>query len=143
MSVKQIPTGIRTVTPYLIVDGVSGLIEFAISVFGAKETRRSFGSDGRIQHARILIGKSLIMMGEPQAGARPMPATLYVYVDDVDETYERALKAGATTVREPADQFYGDRNAGVRDTSGNEWWIARHVEDVDPDELARRTAKYR
>ncbi len=143
MAAPLIPPGYHSVTPYLIVNGVADLIEFAKLVFGAKETRRSLGSSGQIQHARIRIGDSHIMMGEPESGSRSMPAVLYVYVEDVDRTFERALEAGATALREPADQFYGDRNAGVRDHCGNEWWIARHVEDIDPDELSRRTVKFR
>ncbi len=143
MTIPPIPTGYHTVTPYLIVNGVAELIEFARFVFKAEETRRSLGSRGQIQHARIRIGDSHIMMGESESSSTPMPAVLYVYVDDVDRTFERALEAGATALREPADQFYGDRNAGVRDTCGNEWWIARHIADIDPDELSRRTIKFR
>ena len=143
MTISPIPTGYHSVTPYLVVNGVAELIEFAKLVFGAEEIRRSLGSRGQIQHARIRIGDSHIMMGESESGSRPMPAVLYVYVEDVDRTFGRALEAGATALREPADQFYGDRNAGVRDRSGNEWWIARHIEDIDPDELSRRTAKFR
>ena len=91
-----------------------------------------------IQHARVRVGDSPIMMGEPVGDITPMPATLYVYVDDPDAAYERALKAGAISVRAPADQFYGDRNAGVQDASGNQWWMAAHKEDVSPEELANR-----
>ena len=78
------------------------------------------------------------MMGEPSEKWGPMPATLHLYVNDIDATYRRAIDAGANSVMEPADQFYGDRSAGVKDSSGNIWWIATHKEDVAPDEIMRR-----
>ncbi len=135
---SPIPDGYHTVTPYLVVKGVADLIEFVKEVFDAEEMRIEPRPDGSIQHARVRVGDSPLMMGEPVGDMTPMPATLYVYVDDPDATYERALKAGATSVREPADQFYGDRNAGVQDASGNQWWVAVHKEDVSPEELAKR-----
>jgi PhnB protein len=125
------------VTPYLVVKGVTDLIEFVKEVFGGELIRIEPRPDGSIQHARVRVGDSTIMMGEPVGDMTPMPATLYVYVHDPDATYERALKAGATSVREPADQFYGDRNAGVQDAFGNQWWMAVHKEHVSPEELAR------
>ncbi len=135
---NPIPDGYHTVTPYLVVKGVADLIEFIKEVFGGEEIRITPRPDGSIQHARVRVGDSPIMMGEPVGDMTPMPATLYVYVTDPDATYERALKAGATSVRAPADQFYGDRNAGVQDASGNQWWMAAHKEDVSPAELAKR-----
>ena len=135
---NSIPDGYHTVTPYLVVKGVTDLIEFIKEVFDGELIRIEARPDGSIQHARVRVGDSPIMMGEPVGDITPMPATLYVYVDDPDATYERALKAGAISVRAPADQFYGDRNAGVQDTSGNQWWMAVHKEDVSPEELARR-----
>jgi uncharacterized glyoxalase superfamily protein PhnB len=89
-------------------------------------------------HAEVTIGDSVIMMGEPMGEFKPMPCMIYVYVEDTDAVYKQALKAGATSVMEPADQFYGDRNAGVKDMAGNLWWIATHVEDVAPEELEKR-----
>jgi uncharacterized glyoxalase superfamily protein PhnB len=80
----------------------------------------------------------MVMMGEPGPEHPPMPAMLYLYVEDVDAVYRRALGAGAVSLMEPADMFYGDRNAGVKDQCGNQWWIATHKEDVSPEELARR-----
>ncbi len=135
---NPIPDGYHTVTPYLVVKGVTDLIGFIKEVFDGELIRIEPRPDGSIQHARVRVGDSPIMMGEPVGDMTPMPATLYVYVDDPDATYERALKAGAISVREPADQFYGDRNAGVQDASGNQWWMAVHKEDVSPEELARR-----
>ncbi len=96
--------------------------------------------DGRVSHAEVRIGDSIVMMGEPTERTETQPAHLYVYVNDTDETYDRALKAGAVSLMEPKDQFYGDRNAGVKDAFGNVWWIATHVEDVPPEEMRRRAA---
>ena len=139
MAVKPIPEGHHSVTPYLIVPGVAKLIDFLKQAFEAKETMgRSARPDGTIMHAQVTIGDSLIMMGEPMGQFQPMPASMYLYVNDTDAVYKRARQAGATSIMEPADQFYGDRNAGVKDASGNIWWIATHIEDVAPEELARR-----
>jgi uncharacterized glyoxalase superfamily protein PhnB len=86
------------------------------------------------------IGDSMVMLGEASAESKPMPGHLYLYVEDVDGVYERALQAGATSIREPRDEFYGDRSGGVQDASGNMWWIATHIENVPSDELERRVA---
>ncbi len=84
------------------------------------------------------IGDSIVMMAEPFGEWKSMPASLYLYTEDVDASYKRALEAGAASVSEPADQFYGDRSAGVKDPSGNYWGIATHVEDVSPEEMQKR-----
>lgn len=138
MAVKPIPEGYHSVTPYIIVNGVDKLIEFLKLSFDAREVERLSGPDGRIAHAEVRIGDSVIMMGEPLGDSQPMPASIYVYVNDTDAVHARALRAGAASVRAPADQFYGDRSAGVKDQHGNMWWIATHKEDVPPDELKRR-----
>ena len=138
MTTKPIPEGYHTVTPYLVVPGVPRLIEFLQRVFDAREVERMAHEDGTIMHAEVQIGNSRVMMGEPTGQMTPMPAMLYVYVDDPDATWRRALDAGAVSVMEPKDQFYGDRSAGVRDPMGNQWWVAAHKEDVPPDEMARR-----
>lgn len=142
MTVKPIPEGYHTVTPYLVVPGVAKLIDFLKQAFGAEEKERHARPDGGIMHAEVKIGNSIVMMGEPQGEFKsmPMPSMLYVYVNDVDDAYKRALQAGATSVMAPADQFYGDRNGGVKDAAGNLWWIATHIEDVSPEELAKRAA---
>src|SRR2546422_2922688 len=137
MAAKPIPDGFRTVTPYLLVPGVAKLIDFLKQAFAAEETHRSARPDGTVMHAQVKIGDSTVMMGEPMGEFR-MPGSLYLYVTDTDATYKRALQAGATSVMAPADQFYGDRNAGVKDAGGNVWWIATHKEDVPPEELAKR-----
>jgi PhnB protein len=139
MAVKAIPQGYHSVTPYLVVPGVAKLIEFLQQAFGAVLSHPpSSRPDGTIMHAEVKLGDSFIMMGEPMGEFKAMPASLYLYVPDTDATYARAIKAGGTSIMEPADQFYGDRNAGVKDTSGNHWWIGTHIEDVAPDELSKR-----
>jgi len=141
-SVKPIPDGYHSVTPYLVVPGVAKLIEFLKEVFQAKEIERFAAPDGTIMHAEVRIGDSVVMMGEPprngQPWQKPMPATVHVYVNDVDAAYQRAIQLGAISLREPADQFYGDRSGGVQDASGNQWWISTHIEDVSPEELRKR-----
>ena len=89
-------------------------------------------------HAEVRIGDSVVMMGEAGPENKPTSSMIYLYVSDADAVYRRALQAGATPVREPADQFYGDRNAGVKDPAGNQWWMATRKEDVSPEELAKR-----
>lgn len=139
MAVKMIPDGYHAVTPYLVVEGAGGLIEFLKSVFGATVVERMERPDGSIQHAEVDFNGSRVMMGEPQQGNSPtMTAMLYVYVADCDSHYAKALTAGGKSLMAPADQFYGDRNAGVEDRWGNRWWIAEHKEDVSPEELRRR-----
>ena len=142
MAVKPVPEGYHTATPYLIVPGVAKVIDFLKQTFDAKEIHeRMSRPDGTIMHAEVRIGDSPIMLGEPMGQFQPMPASVYLYVPDTDACYRRALKAGAASLMEPADQFYGDRNAGVKDPSGNSWWIATHIEDVAPEEIARRSAE--
>jgi PhnB protein len=139
-AVKPIPDGYHTVTPYLVVRDVPRLIEFLRQAFGATERMRAARPDGSIMHAEVVIGDSRVMMGEPTASSPPMPGCVHLYVVDTDALYHLALQAGATSLREPTDQFYGDRMAGVQDPVGNQWWIATHTEDVPPAELARRAA---
>lgn len=138
MAVKPIPDGYHSVTPYLVVSGASKLIDFLKQSFEAEEIERIASPDGAIMHAEVRIGDSVIMMGDATGESNPMPGTLHLYVNDADAAYQRALRAGATSMREPADQFYGDRSAGVKDAFGNIWWIATHIEDVAPGELKKR-----
>jgi len=133
-------TGSPDVTPYLVVRTAPPLIDFLKTVFDAVELDRTLREDGSVMNAVMRIGDSWVMMGEAKGPREPFPAMLYVYVPDVDAAYARAIAAGATSVMAPSDLFYGDRNAGVRDTQGNEWWIATHKEDVSPDELQRRAS---
>ncbi len=138
MAVKPIPDGYHTVTPYLTVQRAAKLIEFLQQAFEAREIERMTQPDGTIRHAEVRIGDSVVMMSESGGEREPMPSAIYLYVNDTDAVYKRALQAGATSLMEPADQFYGDRSAGVKDLSGNYWWIATHKEDVPPEELKKR-----
>lgn len=138
MTVKPVPDGYRTVTPYLTVQGVATLIEFLKQAFEAIEIRRTLHPEGRIMNAEVRIGDSVVMVGEARSDFPQMPSSIYLYVEHTDATYERALKAGGISIMEPADQFYGDRNAGVKDPTGNHWWIATHQEDVSSEEMEKR-----
>lgn len=138
MAVKPIPEGYHTVTPYLTIQGAAKLIEFLKQAFEARETERITQPDGTIGHAEVRIGDSVVMMADAGGERQPMPSGIYLYVNDTDAVYKRALQAGATSLMEPADQFYGDRSAGVKDPVGNHWWVATHKEDVPPAELKKR-----
>jgi uncharacterized glyoxalase superfamily protein PhnB len=143
MAVKHIPDGYHAVTPYLVVEGADRLIEFMKDVFGATERMRMPGPNGVVGHAEMEIGDSVVMLADSASADNNivMPAMINLYVEDCDGAYKKALAAGATSDREPSDQFYGDRNAGVVDPFGNRWFIATHVEDVSPEEMQRRSAE--
>ena len=139
MAVDYKPKGAKTVTPYLAVPRVPALIEFLKATFDATEIDRAVRPDGGIMNATIEIEDSRLMMGDP--GDRPPEtAMLYVYVQDCDAVYEKALTAGATSLMAPTDQFYGDRCAAVQDGSGNKWWLATHKEDLTAEEGEKRVA---
>lgn len=146
--VKPIPNGYPSLSPYLSVDGAAGAIDFYSKVLGAKERMRMPGPDGKIGHAELQIGDSVLMLADPweeggflapQAVGRTS-VTLSLYVDDVDAVFERALAAGAKSLRPLENQFYGDRSGQFEDPFGHRWSIATHVEDVSPEEMARRAA---
>jgi PhnB protein len=136
--VNPIPPGYRTLTPYLVVKDGRAQLEFLEKAFDAKVEHVNERADGSVGHASLDIGDSKIMIGQAIAGYPAMPSAVYMYVPDCDAVYRKALAAGATSKMEPADQFYGDRNAGVEDMNGNQWWMATHVEDVSEEELKRR-----
>lgn len=139
MAVNPIPSGYHTVTPYLTVNNARNEIDFLKRAFDAKTSEvLSPDSDGSIRHAELKIGDSMIMLGQARDQWKARPTALYLYVPDCDGWYRRAMQAGAKSLMEPADQFYGDRNAGVEDPEGNYWWIGTHIEDVAPGELQRR-----
>jgi PhnB protein len=146
---KPIPEGYPQVTPYLVVDGANAAIEFYAKVFGTRERMRLPGPDDTVGHAELQLGDSLIMLADeaPQVGARGpkavggTPVTISVYVDDVDGVVDRAVSAGAKVLRPVEDQFYGDRVGQFEDPFGHRWSVATHVEDVPPDEMARRAAE--
>jgi PhnB protein len=146
MAVKPIPDGYHTVTPYLVIKGAAGALEFYKKAFGAKEFFRMDGPDGRVGHAEIRIGDSPVMLADecpemgatgPQGGGMP-PVSLYLYVEDVDALAEQAVAAGATVLRPVADMFYGDRMGTFKDPYGHVWSIGTHKEDVSKEEIGRR-----
>ena len=146
MPVKPIPEGYHTVTPYLAVDDAAEAIEYYKTVFGAKERVRMDAPGGKIGHAELEIGDSLVMLSDPfpQATTRPpkelggTSVSVFMYVEDVDAVVQQAVDAGATITMEVADQFWGDRFGSVRDPYGHVWGVATHVEDVPPEEMAER-----
>ncbi len=117
----------HTLTPYLVVPDADAELAFLKAAFGGTETGCQRNSDNTIMHAEIKIGDSLVMLGQAGGSCKPRPAALYVWVDDVDRTYARALEAGATSESEPEDKPYGHRNAGVIDRNGVTWWIGAPV----------------
>ncbi|MGZ8711093.1 MAG: VOC family protein [Thermoanaerobaculia bacterium] len=140
MTVKPIPDGYRTVTPYLVTPDAERILEFAKQAFGAVVTEEHKDDKGRIQHAAMRIGDSMVMLGQSNDKYPTMQSMLHLYVPDVDAVYAKAVKAGGKSLREPTNEFYGDRSCGVVDPGGNQWWIATHVEDVPPEEMERRAA---
>lgn len=122
------PEGYSTVSPYLIVSGAQDVIDFLTNAFDATPLRRYENPDGSIMHAEVRVADTVIMMGEPGGEWTPQPASLHVYVEDVDEAYRRALEAGGVSVRAPEHKEGDpDRRGGVKDPGGNTWWIATQV----------------
>ncbi len=138
MAVKPIPEGYHTFTPYFVVEGASNFIDFVKDAFGGQEMYRFQAPGGKVGHAEMRVGDSVLMLADTTAEFSPSKMVSYLYVPDVDATYKKALAAGARSQREPANQFYGDRVATVTDRWGNTWSIGTHVEDVPPDEMERR-----
>lgn len=128
MSANAVPDGYHTVTPYIVVPDAEGLIEFITKAFGGKERMRMAGENGAITHAEVEIGDSVIMIASSSGEVPPKSAMLHLYVADVDQSYKRAVEAGGESMREPEDQPYGDRSAGLKDSWGNEWWLATHID---------------
>jgi PhnB protein len=147
--VDPIPTGYHTITPYLCVDGATDAIEFYKDVFGALESVRMPQPDGRVGHAELRFGDSAVMLSDefPEMGVvgpktlGGTPTTLYLYVEDADRTFERAVAAGSTVVQPVEDKFYGDRSGQLVDPWGHQWSVSTHIEDVDPEEMQRRAAE--
>lgn len=146
--VKPIPDGYHNVTPYLIVDGAAEAIDFYKKVFGASEKMRMPSPGGKVGHAELTLGDSMIMLADehPEMGARAPHAyggsavSLMVYVPDVDTTVKTAIAGGAKVVRPVENQFYGDRMGTIEDPFGHRWYVATHIEDVPPEEMAKRAA---
>lgn len=118
-----------TVTPYLIVNNAKQLIEFLQKAFDFQEISRHLQPDGSIMHAEVALGNSMIMLSDASEVYPPNPTMIHLFLDDCDSFYQRALDAGAVSIREPRDQEYGHRSAGVSDPSGNQWWIASNLKD--------------
>ncbi|QFQ95037.1 VOC family protein [Streptomyces phaeolivaceus] len=137
------------VTPYLCVDGAAAGIDFYIAVLGATERMRMAGPDGKVHHAELQIGNSVVMVADefPDLGFRSpktlggTPVNLYVYVDDVDAVFAAALSLGATQINAVKDEFYGDRVGHFEDPFGHRWHVATHVEDISPEEMEKRAAE--
>jgi len=136
--VKAIPQGYQAVIPYLVVNHAEQVIDFIKQTFQAQELMRMTRPDGSVGHTELRIRDSVIMLGGAGAEWKAMPSMLYLYLENVDEVYQRALAAGGVSLKEPSDQFYGDRTAAVTDMSGNQWWMATHTEEVSPEEIERR-----
>lgn len=147
-TVKPIPDGYSTLTPYLIVSDGAAAMAFYTQAFGAVERMRLVRPDGKFGHAEMQIGDSVIMFADehPDHHAHApghfggSPVSLHLYVADVDAAFAKALAAGATVVRPVEDMFYGDRSGGVTDPFGHVWHLATHIEDVSPEEIDRRAA---
>jgi PhnB protein len=146
MAVKPIPAGHHTVTPYLAIQNAALALEFYQKAFGATESYKLMMPDGRLGHAEIRLGDSVIMLADefPEYGGKApptlggSPVSIHLYVDDVDAFFNRALAAGATERKPVMDQFYGDRSGQLEDPYGHLWWVATHKEDVAPEEMQRR-----
>jgi PhnB protein len=147
MAVKAIPDGYHSITPYLVCKGASKAIEFYTRAFGAKETVRMPGPEGRVMHAEVKIGNSILMLADenpergavaPQTGTLARSASIMFYTEDVDATFKRALDLGASSIQTPTDMFWGDRMGNLMDPFGHQWAIATHKEDVTPDEMQKR-----
>ncbi len=148
MTVKPIPDGYHSITPYLLVDGGDRAIDFYKAAFGAVELLRMASPEGKIQHAELRIGDSLVMLADEAPSHNALsprsvggtPVALMLYLEGVDAVVERAIGLGATLERPVADQFYGDRSGGIVDPFGHRWYIATHIEDVSNEEVERRAA---
>jgi PhnB protein len=147
-TVKPIPDGYPRVTPYLIVDDAAAAIDFYNKILGTTERMRMPMPDGRIGHAELDLGNSVIMLADefpdmdqtsPQKYGGS-PVTMHVYVEDVDDVFARALKAGAKELQALEDRFYGDRSGQFEDPFGHRWNVSTHVEDVPPEEMEKRAA---
>jgi PhnB protein len=147
--VDPIPSNYPRLAPYLSIDGAAAAIEFYKDILGAKERGVMPGPDGKVGHAELQIGDSVVMMADrfPEMGAPTpkelggSPVTILVYVEDVDDVHRRAVAAGATEIEPVADKFYGDRSSLFEDPWGHRWNVASHVEDVSPEEMAKRAAE--
>jgi PhnB protein len=141
---KPIPEGFHTVTPTLILDNAADMIEWYKRALGAEEMSRSLGPDGKVMHAQIKVGDSILMVNDPMPGMKGpkayggSPAGLWLYVQDSDAAFKRAVDAGGKVEVEHGDQFWGDRGGCISDPAGYNWWIATHAEDLTEAEINQR-----
>ena len=138
-SKSHMPPNFHTVTPYIVVPGIARLLDFLEQAFGAKRREVMKREDGTVAHASVTLGDSIIEMGEA-VDKTSMPMAFHVYIPDIDELYKRALAAGAKSLSEPKDQFYGERSASLTDDWGNHWYIATYTEELTSEELSARAA---
>jgi PhnB protein len=146
MSVQAVPEGYHSLIPYLAVDDAAEAIDYYKQAFGAKERARMDGPDGKVGHAELEIGDSVVMLADPFPHASTTPpseagtatAAIVMYIDDVDAVVKRAVDAGATIAEEIEDKFWGDRFGTIKDPFGHVWSIGTHIEDVSPEEMAER-----
>jgi PhnB protein len=146
MSVQPVPEGYHTLIPYLAVDDAAEAIDYYKEAFGAKERARMDGPDGKVGHAELEIGDSVVMLADPFPHASTTPPSeagatttaIVMYFDDVDAVVKRAVDGGATITEEVEDKFWGDRFGTIKDPFGHVWSIGTHIEDVTPEEMAER-----
>ena len=144
---RPVPPGFHTMTPHLVLDDAAQMIDWYKKAFGAHEVSRSLGPDGKIMHAELQIGDSHFMVNDPMQGKGPKqyggsPASFWLYVDNSDALFERAVRAGATEQMPLTDQFWGDRAGAVADPNGYTWWIATRKEDLTHAEIEHRAAEF-
>lgn len=145
---QPVPAGYHTITPSLVLDDAAGTIEWYKKALGAEEISRSLGPDGKVMHAEIKIGDSRVMVNDAMMGAKApralggSPASFWLYVNDSDALFDRAVSAGATVQMPMADQFWGDRAGAVADPAGYTWWISTRKEDFTHEELQQRAAEF-
>jgi PhnB protein len=137
---KPIPDGFTAITPYLVVPDVKALMAFLTNAFGATEHFKLEMPGGNVGHADMVVFGSHIMLGQSGPHHPPVPAMLYLYVEDCDAVHAKALAAGATLDQPVKDQFYGDRSGSVKDSNGNIWWVATHKEDLTAEQIGQRIA---
>lgn len=140
-SLQPVPEGYHTVTPWIIARGAAQLIDFLKAAFDAVEVGRVYNADGSIGHAEVRIGDSIVMAFDAKAEWPPTPCFLRLYVADGDAVYRQALKAGATSVTEVTELFFGEKVGRVRDPFGNIWWIQQRLENLTPEEMGKRAGE--
>jgi len=142
MATYPIPEGYSTVCPYLVCDHAADVLDFMIQTFGAQERGIMKTPNGKIAHGEVKIGDTVIMISDGSPEWPKTPSLVHVYVEDADAVFKKALASGGTMVRDMETFFYGDRSGGVKDPGGNTWWISSRVEDVSPEETARRMKEH-